>query len=47
MSVVVPESKVVEALVTLEDDSDMAVDFPDDQDGEYELNVKMRARVAD
>ena len=47
MSVVVPESKVVEALIKLEDDSDMAVDFPDDQDGEYELNVKMRARVAD
>ena len=47
MSVVVPESKVVEAKVELEDDSDMAVDFPDDQDGEYELNVKMRARVAD
>ena len=47
MSVVVPESKVLEALVKLEDDSDMAVDFPDDQDGEYELNVKCRARVAD
>jgi hypothetical protein len=47
MSVVVPESKVLEATVELEDDSDMAVDFPDDQDGEYELNVKMRARVAD
>lgn len=47
MSIVVPESKVLEALCTLEDDSGMAEDFPDDQDGEYELNVKLRARVAD
>lgn len=47
MSIVVPESKTVEARVELEDDSDMAVDFPDDQDGEYELNVKLRAQVAD
>jgi hypothetical protein len=47
MSIVVPESKVLEALVSLEDDSGMAEDFPDDQDGEYELNVKLRARVAD
>jgi len=47
MSVVVPESKTLETLVSLEDDSDMAVDFPDDQDGEYELNVKLRAQVAE
>lgn len=47
MSIVVPESKLVEARIELEDDSDMAVDFPDDQDGEYELNVKLRAQVAD
>jgi hypothetical protein len=47
LSIVVPESKTLESLVKLEDDSDMAVDFPDDQDGEYELNVKLRARVAD
>ncbi len=47
MSIVVPESKVLEALVELEDDSDMAEDFPDDQDGVYELNLKLRARVAD
>jgi hypothetical protein len=47
MSIVVPESKVLEALVSLEDDSGMAEDFPDDQDGEYELNVKLRARVAE
>ena len=47
MSIVVPESKLVEAEVLVEDDSDMAVDFPDDQDGEYELNVRLRARVED
>ena len=47
MSIVVPESKVLESLVKVVDDSDMAVDFPGDQDGEYELNVKLRARVAD
>ena len=44
-SVVVPESKKVEAHLELEDDSDMAEDFPDGEDGEYELNVRMRARV--
>lgn len=47
LSIVVPESKTVEARVELEDDSDMAVDFPDDQDGEYELNVSLRAKVVD
>ncbi len=46
-TVVVPEGKTLEAKVVLEDDSDMAEDFPDDQDGVYELNTKMRARVAD
>ena len=47
MSLVVPESKTLEALVSLEDDSDMAVDFPEDEDGEYELNVKLRAQVVE
>jgi len=42
----VPERKVLEAIVTVEDDSDMADDFPDDQDGKYELGVKLRAKVA-
>ena len=46
-SVIVPESKVVEATVILEDDSDMAEDLPDDQDGEYDLRMRLRARVAD
>ena len=40
-SVVVPESKKLEATVKLEDDSDMADDFPSDEDGEYELDVKL------
>lgn len=46
-TVVVPEGKTLEVTVELEDDSDMAEDFPDDQDGVYELNTKLRARVAD
>lgn len=47
MSIVVPENKLLEAEVELEDDSDMAEDFPDDEDGEYELNVRLRAQVVD
>ena len=42
----VPERRTLEAIVTVEDDSDMASDFPDDQDGKYELGVKLRAKVA-
>lgn len=44
-SIVVPESKLLQAEIVIEDDSDMAEDFPDDQDGEYELNVRVRAQV--
>ena len=44
-SVVIPESKLVDAHVTIQDSSGMAEDFPDDQDGEYDLRVKLRARV--
>jgi hypothetical protein len=44
-SVIVPESKLVDAHLTVTDDSDMAEDFPDDADGEYDLRVKLRARV--
>ena len=44
-SVVVPESKLVDTHLTIVDDSDMAEDFPDDADGEYDLRVKLRARV--
>jgi hypothetical protein len=46
-TVVVPESRRLETSVTVEDDSDMAEDFPDDQDGEYDLRVKLRATVLD
>jgi hypothetical protein len=44
-SVVIPESKLVDTHLTIVDNSDMADDFPDDQDGEYDLRVKLRARV--
>jgi hypothetical protein len=46
-SVVVPDSKLLEAHMVIEDDSDMAEDFPEDADGEYDLNVRLRARVAE
>ncbi|MGC4091533.1 MAG: hypothetical protein QM756_27365 [Polyangiaceae bacterium] len=44
-SIVVPESQLVEAHLRIEDDSDMATDFPSGQDGEYKLDVRLRARV--
>ena len=44
-TVVVPESKQLEADVLLEDDSDMGEEFPDGEDGEYELVASLRARV--
>jgi len=45
-SVVIPESKLVDAHLILQDGSDMGQDFPDDQDGEYDLRVRLRARVS-
>lgn len=45
-SVVIPESKLVDAHLVIQDSSDMGHDFPDDQDGEYDLRVRLRARVA-
>jgi len=45
-SVVIPESKRVDAHLVIQDSSDMAKDFPDDQDGEYDLRVRLRARVS-
>jgi hypothetical protein len=45
-SVVIPETKLVDAHVIIQDDSDMGKDFPSDQDGEYDLRVRLRARVA-
>jgi hypothetical protein len=44
-SVVIPENKLVDAHLKVIDDSDMADDFPSDADGEYDLRVKLRARV--
>jgi len=44
-SVVVPESQLVDAHLVIQDSSDMGKDFPDDQDGEYDLRVRLRARV--
>ncbi len=44
-SVVVPESRLVDAHLIIQDSSDMGKDFPDDQDGEYDLRVRLRARV--
>jgi len=46
-AIVVPESKRLETSFTVEDDSDIAEDFPDDQDGEYDLHVTLRAMVID
>ena len=44
-SVVVPESQRVDAHLIIQDSSEMGKDFPDDQDGEYDLRVRLRARV--
>jgi hypothetical protein len=44
---VVPESKRLETSLRIEDDSDMADDFPDVEDGEYDLRVRLRAQVVD
>ncbi|HEY0468530.1 MAG TPA: hypothetical protein VGC79_30255, partial [Polyangiaceae bacterium] len=44
-SVVIPESQLVDAHLIIQDSSDMGKDFPDDQDGEYDLRVRLRARV--
>jgi hypothetical protein len=46
-SVVVPENKLVDTHLIVIDDSDMAEDFPDDADGQYDLRVKLRARVVE
>jgi hypothetical protein len=45
-SIVIPESKLVDAHVIIQDNSDMGKDFASDQDGEYDLRVRLRARVA-
>jgi hypothetical protein len=44
---VVPDSRLLETHMVVEDDSDMAEDFPEDEDGEYEVRVNLRARVTE
>lgn len=46
-TIVVPESKRVESSFRIEDGSDMGDDFPSGHDGEYDLRVRLRARVVD
>ena len=46
-SVVVPDSQLLETHMVVADDSDMAEDFPEDQDGEYDVRVQVRARVTE
>lgn len=46
-SVVVPEGKRLETSLRIQDDSDMADDFPDGEDGEYDLRIRLRAQVID
>jgi hypothetical protein len=46
-AVVVPESQKLETSFRIQDDSDMADEFPDDQDGEYDLRVRLRAQVVE
>ena len=46
-SVIVPESKHLESSFRIKDGSDMAGDFPKGHDGEYDLRVRLRARVVD
>lgn len=46
-SVIIPESKLIATHLTIVDDSDMAEDFPEDADGQYDLRVKLRARVVE
>lgn len=46
-AIVVPEGKRLETSLRIEDDSEMADDFPDGEDGEYDLRVRVRAQVVD
>ncbi|HEU5074796.1 MAG TPA: hypothetical protein VFU02_11490 [Polyangiaceae bacterium] len=46
-SVVVPDSQLLETHMVVADDSDIAEDFPEDQDGEYDVRVRLRARVTE
>jgi hypothetical protein len=46
-AIVVPDSQLLETRLVLEDDSDMAEEFPDEADGEYDLRVRLRARLVE
>jgi hypothetical protein len=45
--VVVPERRTLWAQLELEDESSMAEDFPNDEEGEYDLRVRLKADVSD
>jgi hypothetical protein len=40
-----PREKKTELTLVLDDDSDMAGDFPDDGDGKYDVRVRLRAKT--
>jgi hypothetical protein len=46
-TLVVPDKQRLEARVSLEDDSDMAEDFPADAEGLYELGIELEAEVVE
>ena len=46
-SVLIPDKKKLRAHISLSDDSDIAEDFPEDEDGEYELGTRLRAQVVE
>ncbi|HEY6725391.1 MAG TPA: hypothetical protein VI197_15255 [Polyangiaceae bacterium] len=46
-SVLVPDSQLLETHMVVADDSDMAEDFAEDEDGEYDVRVRLRARVTE
>ena len=43
--VVVPERQTLWARIELDDDSDMAEQFPTEREGEYDLRVRLEADV--
>jgi hypothetical protein len=45
--VLVPEKRTLWAQIELEDESSMAEDFPKDEEGEYDLRVRLQADVSE
>jgi hypothetical protein len=43
----VPRGKLTEITVVLDDDSEIAEDFPDDQEGEYDVRTRVRVATRD